>query len=603
MMKIGLLAVALAFGQAQPVEEPVRFRVAASGDFLIHTPVAARARVLGGGSRYDFAPLFDPIKQHIEGADLAICHVETPLVPGPPAGYPVFRTPVGLAGSIKRVGWDVCSTASNHSLDVGEYGIGTTLRALDRAGVPHHGTARSPAERRRAPITDVKGVKVAVLAYTAISNGQVVPNPWNLNWASAGRILADAKSAKRAGAEAVILNMHWGNEYQHSISPAQLSLARTAHPLTGPDRDRRPARPRRPADPKNQRQAGGIRRGQPRVQSDRRVLPRRVAGRADRPDRLRRAVRRAGQSHPRPLRTDLRESAELQRAAGRPRVGVVEPDRERGRAAAGHPAAALRDAMALDQEARLRRREEARERQRKRRRNGLIAALAAAVGVAGIAAVAVIAGGGGDDDREAASEERQAEALPEEPVSLTIAASGDLLIHSPVFLQALANGGGERYQFRPMLGQVREIVRQADLGICHLEEPLTPDDPHGEPTFRAPAGLAGAIRWTGWDACSTASNHAFDSGQPGIDFTVKRLDRNRIAHSGTNAKPGTPHHAMIEAKGVKVALLAYTTRIIGMPLPDNDWALNMAEPKRMLADARAARRSRRRRGDRLAALG
>ncbi len=227
MMKIGLLAVALAFGQAEPVEEPVRFRVAASGDFLIHTPVAARARVLGGGSRYDFAPLFDPIKQHIEGADLAICHVETPLVPGPPAGYPVFRTPVGLAGSIKRVGWDVCSTASNHSLDVGEYGIGTTLRALDRAGVPHHGTARSPAERRRAPITDVKGVKVAVLAYTAISNGQVVPNPWNLNWASAGRILADARSAKRAGADAVILNMHWGNEYQHSISPAQLSLART----------------------------------------------------------------------------------------------------------------------------------------------------------------------------------------------------------------------------------------------------------------------------------------------------------------------------------------------------------------------------------------
>jgi poly-gamma-glutamate synthesis protein (capsule biosynthesis protein) len=140
-----------------------------------------------------------------------------------------------------------------------------------------------------------------------------------------------------------------------------------------------------------------------------------------------------------------------------------------------------------------------------------------------------------------------------------------------------------------MLRQVRRIVRRADLGICHLEQPLTPDDPHGEPTFRAPAGLAGAIRWTGWDACSTASNHAFDSGQPGIDFTVRRLDRNGIAHSGTNATPGTPRRAMIEAKGVKVALLAYTTRIIGMPLPDNDWALNMAEPKRMLADARAAR--------------
>ena len=70
-------------------------------------------------------------------------------------------------------------------------------------------------------------MKVAFLAYTAISNGQVVPNPWNLNWASAGRILADAKRAKRQGADAVILNLHWGNEYQHAITPSQLSLART----------------------------------------------------------------------------------------------------------------------------------------------------------------------------------------------------------------------------------------------------------------------------------------------------------------------------------------------------------------------------------------
>jgi poly-gamma-glutamate capsule biosynthesis protein CapA/YwtB (metallophosphatase superfamily) len=239
----------------------------------------------------------------------------------------------------------------------------------------------------------------------------------------------------------------------------------------------------------------------------------------------------------------------------------------------------------MDQEARLRRREESRARLQRRRRVGAVAALA----VVAAAALAVVVVAGQDSSSEDSPEKPKQAALPEEPVKLTIAASGDLLIHSPVFFQALANGGGERYQFRPMLRQVRRIVRGADLGICHLEQPLTPDDPHGEPTFRAPAGLAGAIRWTGWDVCSTASNHAFDSGQPGIDFTVRRLDGNDIRHSGTNARKGTPRYAMVEAKGVKVALLSYTTRIIGMPLPDNDWALNMAEPKRMLADARAAR--------------
>ena len=241
---------------------------------------------------------------------------------------------------------------------------------------------------------------------------------------------------------------------------------------------------------------------------------------------------------------------------------------------------------AHDAERRRRRREESRARQRTTRRLTVAISILAVIG----AVVVVIAAGSSSDTEDSApAAGRPAEGLPDETTRLTIAASGDLLIHSPVFFQALANGGGERYQFRPMLAQVRRIVRKADLGVCHLEQPLTQDDPHGEPTFRAPAGLAGAIRWVGWDACSTASNHAYDSLQPGIDFTVGRLDRNGIGHSGTNTQPNAPRAAFMEAKGVKVALLAYTTRIIGMPLPDNGWALNMAEPRRMLADARQAR--------------
>jgi len=207
-------------------QDTVRVRLAASGDFLIHAPVASRALALGGGRRYAFAPLFDPVRGHIAGADFAICHVETPLVPGPVQGYPSFRTPPALAGAIKRVGWDACSTASNHSLDAGQYGIGTTLAALDRAGVPHAGSARSPAERGRTTMVEVKGVKVALLAYTAISNGQAVPHPWSVNWASAGRILADARRARERGAQLVIANLHWGAEYLHAVTPEQRALAR-----------------------------------------------------------------------------------------------------------------------------------------------------------------------------------------------------------------------------------------------------------------------------------------------------------------------------------------------------------------------------------------
>jgi hypothetical protein len=225
-----LVAALLGFGPAgapaRAPERPVRLTVAASGDLLIHTPVAQRALALGGGRRYDFFPLFAPVRRVIAGADLALCHMETPLVPGPVQGYPVFRTPPDLATSIRRVGWDACSTASNHSLDAGQYGIETTLRALRSAGVKATGTARSARARRRTTMLRVKGVRVAFMSYTAVSNGQAVPHPWSVNWASSGAILRDARRARRRGARIVIVNIHWGTEFVSAISPQQRALAR-----------------------------------------------------------------------------------------------------------------------------------------------------------------------------------------------------------------------------------------------------------------------------------------------------------------------------------------------------------------------------------------
>ena len=209
-----------------PAAARVDFTVAASGDLLIHGPVAARALANGRGRRYDFRPMFGSVRARIAGADLALCHMETPLVPGPVQGYPSFRTPPALARSVRAIGWDVCSTASNHSLDAGQFGIQTTLRALDRAGVKHTGTARSPNEASKTTILEAKGIKVAFLSFTAVSNGQSVPQPWSFNWAQAGRILGDARMARRRGADAVVVNLHWGTEFSHAISPAQATLAR-----------------------------------------------------------------------------------------------------------------------------------------------------------------------------------------------------------------------------------------------------------------------------------------------------------------------------------------------------------------------------------------
>jgi poly-gamma-glutamate synthesis protein (capsule biosynthesis protein) len=204
----------------------VTITVEASGDLLIHSPVWERAQQLGGGSKYNFAPLFARIKPIMKRVDLALCHVETPMTPAPPQGYPIFNTPPELATAIHQTGFRACSTAATHTLDEGQTGIDDTNRALDRAGVLHTGAFSSAAAQRTPLIFAVKGVRVAFLSYTELTNGIPSPHPWSVNRANAREILADAHRARAAGAQVVIVNIHWGDENVSAPSAFQLGLAR-----------------------------------------------------------------------------------------------------------------------------------------------------------------------------------------------------------------------------------------------------------------------------------------------------------------------------------------------------------------------------------------
>jgi hypothetical protein len=203
---------------------PVHLTIEVDGDLLIHQPIWEQARALAGGHGYDFAPLLRRVRPYIRRADLAFCHVETPMGPGAPSGYPVFKTPPALARAIRKTGWDACSTASNHTLDQGASGVASTLRALNRAGVRHAGSAARRSRGRHITMLRAKGVKVALLAYTEMTNGIPLPHPWSVNLARPRRIIRDAARARRKGADAVIVNLHWGDEYQSAPSAFQRRL-------------------------------------------------------------------------------------------------------------------------------------------------------------------------------------------------------------------------------------------------------------------------------------------------------------------------------------------------------------------------------------------
>lgn len=227
-LSIAIVAVGLALisGSAEATWTPpvVEFDVVASGDLLIHASVY-RAAYRGPG-RYDFRPFFAEIRPIVRGAALALCHVEHPIGAGAPSSYPIFNAPPALAEAIRWTGWDVCDTASNHTADRGHLGVASTIRWLDRAGIRHTGSARSSVEARRIPLLHVQGVTIAFLAYAYGSNTDI-PYPFDLNLISERRIRADARRARRLGADLVIVNLHWGEEYSHEPTEEQWRLARS----------------------------------------------------------------------------------------------------------------------------------------------------------------------------------------------------------------------------------------------------------------------------------------------------------------------------------------------------------------------------------------
>ncbi|MFF5229854.1 CapA family protein [Dactylosporangium sp. NPDC000521] len=222
---------------------PTTLSVVAAGDLFVPPDLTAQAAAdarAAGKPGHDFTQILAAVAPTVRSADLAVCHVEQPLAPpeGPFTGYPTFSAPPQLVDAAADAGFDTCSTASNHTLDHGEEGVRRTLDNLDRVGLHHSGSARSEAEAAKPNVFSVRGVKVAQLAYTFSFNGIKRPQdkPWIANPIDVPKILQEAHAARQAGAEIVILSMHWGwTEYQNTPDPDQINQATRL--LASPDVD------------------------------------------------------------------------------------------------------------------------------------------------------------------------------------------------------------------------------------------------------------------------------------------------------------------------------------------------------------------------------
>lgn len=211
---------------------PRQFTLVATGDVLLHSPLWHQAEAdaaTAGRPGRDFRPLLAGVRPTVEAADLAVCHLETPVAPpdGPFAGYPSFSVPPEIAPALADVGYDACTTASNHVYDQGAAGVDRTLDALDDAGIAHAGSARSPAEARSTTLVEADDARVALLSYTYGFNGYPAPDGqrWRSNPIDEPTIRRDAAAARAEGADVVVVALHWGDEYVHEPNAQQAELA------------------------------------------------------------------------------------------------------------------------------------------------------------------------------------------------------------------------------------------------------------------------------------------------------------------------------------------------------------------------------------------
>ena len=186
------------------------------------------------------------------------------------------------------------------------------------------------------------------------------------------------------------------------------------------------------------------------------------------------------------------------------------------------------------------------------------------------------------------------------PRSITLVATGDVLLHEPLWEQARQDAeatGQDALDFAPQLAAIRPIVESADVAVCHLETPLAaPDGPYeGYPTFSGPPQILSALVATGYDACTTASNHTFDQGAAGVDRTLDALDAAGLEHTGSARTAQEGARTVIldvaaAAGSVRLALLSYTFGFNGIPFPGGEtWRSNLIDEPRILGDAQLAR--------------
>ncbi len=227
-------------------QAPARVTLVFGGDVIPHTPIKAvaqqRARSADGGSLNNdgWDHVLGPLGPVLRRSDVAIVNLETPIVTvkRPETGEMVFHGPPALLRALAKVGVDVATFANNHCLDQHREGITATRGFLREAGLLSAGADDDEARAWTPLVLERGGVTLGVLAVGRFLNGfgnakdPALPHvpivPYPTDSITGGRTVAQLVDTVRASAaevDALIVFIHWGEEYRTAPRADDRALA------------------------------------------------------------------------------------------------------------------------------------------------------------------------------------------------------------------------------------------------------------------------------------------------------------------------------------------------------------------------------------------
>ncbi len=177
-------------------------------------------------------------------------------------------------------------------------------------------------------------------------------------------------------------------------------------------------------------------------------------------------------------------------------------------------------------------------------------------------------------------------------VNVSFSFIGDLMCHVPQMTNAKQADG--TYDFNPSFKEITSFLSSADVTMGNLECTFAGKGrPYGGyPAFNSPDEYLAAIKNSGVDFLCTANNHSMDTGEEGLQRTLKKVRENNFASTGTfDSQRDRDSIRVIEIKGMKIAVLNYTYGTNGAyPSTKNKWMLNVADSALVHDDVLRARK-------------